>query len=108
MAEGILTLTDADFEPQVLKSAKLTLVDFWAAWCGPCRALSVVLEEVAKAHEGRVVVGKINVDEQPNTPAKYQIQNIPTLLLFKNSTVVEKVIGLVSKGRIEEMITKHV
>ncbi|RYF06348.1 MAG: thioredoxin [Deltaproteobacteria bacterium] len=107
MADNMITLTDADFETQVLKSEKLTLVDFWAAWCGPCRALGVVLEDVAKTHEKQVKVGKMNVDEQPNTPAKYGVTTIPTLLLVKNGAVVDQIIGLVPKARIEEAIAKH-
>ena len=107
MSKGIVTLTDDEFDIQVLKAAKLTLVDFWAEWCAPCRALTPVVEEMAKNYEGKLVVGKMNIDEHPNTPGKYAVRAIPTLLLFKDGNVVDQVVGLVSKSKLDELIAKH-
>jgi thioredoxin 1 len=107
MGKGVLTLTDDEFEAQVLKAGKLTLVDFWAEWCAPCRALGPVVDDVAKSYEGRMQVGKMNIDEHPNTPGKYAVRAIPTLLLFKDGSVVDQVVGLVSKSKLEELISKH-
>lgn len=108
MAEGVLTLTDDEFETQVLKSSTPTLVDFWAEWCAPCRALSPVVEELAKIHAGRLQVGKMNIDEHPNTPGKYAVRAIPTLLLFKDGNVVDQVVGLSNKAKLEELLAKHI
>jgi thioredoxin 1 len=108
MSEGILTLTDDEFDTQVLKASKLTLVDFWAEWCAPCRALTPVVEEMAKNYEGKLSVGKMNIDEHPNTPGKYSVRAIPTLLLFKDGNVVDQVVGLVSKAKLSEVIAKHI
>jgi thioredoxin 1 len=108
MGKGVLTLTDDEFDSQVLKAGKLTLVDFWAEWCAPCRALGPVVDDVAKSYEGRMQVGKMNIDEHPNTPGKYSVRAIPTLLLFKDGNVVDQVVGLVSKAKLEELISKHI
>ena len=107
MSEAILTLTDDEFDTQVINSDKPTLVDFWAEWCAPCRALTPVIEETAKTYEGRLNVGKMNIDDHPNTPGTYAVRAIPTLLLFKGGEMVEQMVGLVSKDKIEEMLTKH-
>lgn len=107
MAEGVLTLTDDEFESQVLKASIPTLVDFWAEWCAPCRTLSPMIEEMAQTHAGRLQVGKINVDEHPTTPNKYSVRAIPTLLLFKDGNVVDQVVGLTKKAKLEEMLAKH-
>lgn len=104
----ITAVTDGDFETQVIKSVQPTLVDFWAEWCAPCRALSPVVEEVAKSFQGRLNVVKMNIDEHPNTPGKFSVRAIPTLLLFKDGQVVEQSVGLVSKSKIEELVQKHV
>src|SRR5262245_17146517 len=88
-SENVKTFTDEDFETVVLKSSEPVLVDFWAAWCGPCRRLSPTVEEVAGDLKGRLTVGKMNVDENPNTAFKYSIRGIPTLLLFKDGQIVE-------------------
>jgi len=108
MSEGIVELTDDGFENQVLSHNQPTLVDFWAEWCAPCRALTPVVEEVAKDYEGRIQVAKMNIDLHPNTPGKYAVRAIPTLLLFKGGEVVDQVVGLVSKAKLDEMIAKHV
>jgi thioredoxin 1 len=108
MAEGIKTFTDAEFETDVLKDQQLTLVDFWAEWCAPCRALTPVIEDVAKTYEGKMQVGKMNIDEHPQTPGKYAVRAIPTLLLFKGGEVVDQVVGLVSKAKLTDLINKHI
>ncbi len=107
MSEGILTLTDKEFDTQVLKASQPTLVDFWAEWCAPCRALTPVIEEVAKSYGGRLQVGKMNIDEHPETPSQYSVRAIPTLLLFKEGRVVEQVVGLVPKAKLDQMLAKH-
>lgn len=101
MAEQI---TDATFDMQVLKSDQPVLLDFWAPWCGPCRALGPVIEELASEYAGRVLIGKMNVDENPVTPGKYGIRAIPTLILFKNGEAVEQVTGAVSKDAIKNIL----
>ena len=93
-------VTDATFEAQVLKSATPVLVDFWAPWCGPCRAIGPMIEELATEYQGKLVIAKMNVDENPATPGKYGIRAIPTLILFKNGEVVEQITGAVSKSNI--------
>ncbi|MFP3867693.1 MAG: thioredoxin [Desulfobacteraceae bacterium] len=105
MAE-LLQVTDANFENEILKSELPALVDFWAAWCGPCRAIAPVVEELAKDYAGRLKVGKMNVDENSQTPAKYGIRAIPTLILFKNGNVADQITGAVSKSQIENAVKK--
>ena len=107
MAEGIVELTDNEFENQVLNQSMPTLVDFWAEWCGPCRALTPVIEEIAQQYAGKVVVGKMNIDEHTATPGKYQVSAIPTLLVFKGGVPVDQAVGLVSKSKLQEMLDKH-
>ncbi|MEK7705546.1 MAG: thioredoxin [Myxococcota bacterium] len=107
MADQILHVTDGDFDSQVLKGANPTLVDFWAEWCAPCRALSPIVEKVAAGYQGRLQVAKMNIDEHPRTPGKYGIRAIPTLLLFKDGAVVDQVVGLVSQNKLEQIISKH-
>ena len=107
MGPSTLTFTDAEFETQVLKSSTPTLVDFWAEWCGPCRALAPVIDQVAVSHAGKVNVGKLNIDEHPNTPSKYGVRSIPTLIVFKNGEPVEQIVGLVNKAKLDELLSKH-
>ena len=90
-------ITDATFEEVVLKSDKPVLVDFWAAWCGPCRMVGPVIEEIATEYEGRAVVGKIDVDANQEFAAKYGVRNIPTVLVFQNGEVVERQVGVAQK-----------
>jgi len=92
-----LQITDSNFEELVLKSDKPVLVDFWAEWCGPCRVVGPIVEELSKDYEGRAVVGKVDVDNNPNISMKYGIRNIPTLLVFKNGEIVDKQVGAVPK-----------
>jgi len=105
--EGSLVhVNDVDFEKEVLKSDQPALVDFWAPWCGPCKAIGPVVEELAESYKGRVKMTKMNVDDNPKTSAAYGIRSIPTLLLFKGGKVFDTLIGLVSKERLEEFIKK--
>jgi thioredoxin 1 len=97
-------VTDSSFEADVLKNEQPVLVDFWAPWCGPCRAIAPVLEELSKEYEGQITVVKMNVDENPSTPSKYGIRAIPTLILFKNGDVAGQVTGAVSKSNLKDMI----
>jgi len=106
MAKDILEIGDNNFESEVLQSVKPVLVDFWAPWCGPCRAIAPIVEELAKDFGDKVKFTKCNVDENPTTPTKYGIKSIPTLIFFKNGEIQDKVIGIVAKSRLEEMISQ--
>ncbi len=101
-----LQVTDEQFEQEILKSDLPALVDFWAAWCGPCRAIAPVVEELAKDYQGKVKVAKMNVDENAKTPAKYGIRAIPTLIIFKGGQVVDQITGAVSRSLIETALKK--
>ena len=101
-SENVQTLTDANFEQTVNHTPQPVLVDFWAEWCGPCRRLAPTVDELANDYNGRVVVAKMNVDENPATPMRFSIRGIPTLLLFKGGQLVEQVVGLADKTRTEE------
>jgi len=96
--------TDANFQAEVLQSAQPVLVDFWAEWCGPCRMLGPVVEKIAAANAGEITVGKMNVDENPNTPSKYGIQGIPTIIFFKGGQLVQQLVGYQSQDKIQKMI----
>lgn len=102
MAE--ITLTNNNFEAEVINSEIPVLVDFWAAWCGPCRMLAPIIEEVAKEYEGKVKVGKVNVDEEQELAVRYGIASIPTVILFKNGEIANKTIGFGSKAQITDML----
>ena len=102
-----LEFTDANFKELVLDSDKPVLVDFWATWCGPCRAIAPVIEELHTEMEGRASIGKVNVDENSDTPVTYGVRNIPTLLVFKNGEVVDKVVGNQPKSKLVEILESH-
>lgn len=98
-----LELTDANFE-ETIASGKPVLVDFWAEWCGPCRMVGPIVEELSKDYDGKAIVGKVNVDENPEISSKYGVRNIPTILFFKNGEVVDKSVGAVPKNVLSEKI----
>lgn len=107
MSENTFAATDQNFEEEVLKSDVPVLIDFWAAWCVPCKMIAPTLEELAKEYEGRIKVGKLNVDENRGTAANYGIRGIPSLLLFKDGQVKEQMVGVHSKQEIDNLITKN-
>jgi len=102
-----LEITDSSFQEMVLQSDKPVLVDFWAVWCGPCRTLGPIIEEVATDFEGKAVVGKVDVDNNQEISMKYGIRNIPTVLIFKNGEVVDKLVGVAPKEVIAEKLSAH-
>ncbi len=106
MAEDVLEIDDITFDTEVLKSDKPVLIDFWAPWCGPCRAISPLVEQLADEFGDKIKFVKCNVDENPITPGKYGIRSIPTLMFFKDGNVVDQVIGMVARSKLEEVINK--
>jgi thioredoxin 1 len=106
--DKIQTLTDTNFDDSVIKAARPVVVDFWADWCGPCRRLAPTIDELATEYDGRVVVGKLNVDENPAIQSRFSIMGIPTVLIFKGGEVVEQVVGLADKSAFKKLIDKHV
>jgi thioredoxin 1 len=107
-SESVQTFTDSNFEDTVIKAGGPVLVDFWAEWCGPCKRLAPTVDALATDYAGKVTIGKLNVDENPNTAFKFQIRGIPALLLFKGGQVVESVVGLAPKDELKKVIDKHV
>ena len=104
--DKVLEITDGNFDTTVLKAGNPVLLDFWAPWCGPCKAIGPVVSELAAEYEGRVAVGKMNVDDNPATPGKFGIRAIPTLILFKNGQVVDQITGAVGKTQLAAMMDK--
>jgi thioredoxin 1 len=104
--ENLTIVGDANFAEEILKSEKPALVDFWAPWCGPCKALGPLVEALADQYHEQVMVAKINIDENPKTATSYGVRSIPTLLLFKEGKVLDTLIGLVPKDRLEEFLKK--
>jgi len=107
MSENIKHITDASFEQEVLKSDKPVLVDFWAEWCGPCKMIAPILEEIAKELEGKVIIAKMDVDANQITPAKFGVRGIPTLILFKNGVVANQKVGALAKGQLTAFIDSN-
>ena len=105
--KNTLELTDSSFDGDVLQSEKPVLVDFWAEWCGPCRMIAPTLEAFADEYEGKLRVGKVNVDDNTGTAARYNIRGIPTLLLFKGGRVVDQRVGAVGKSELVKMVEPH-
>ncbi len=101
---NVAEFTDQSFKAEVLESSQPVLVDFWAPWCGPCRAIGPVIEELAQENAGTVKVGKVNIDESPETAAQYGVSSIPTLLVFHNGEVVERLVGVQPKMRLQEAL----
>jgi len=107
MNEHITAITDANFEDEVLNSETPVLVDYWAEWCGPCKAIAPVLDDLAPQYVGKVKIVKMNMDENPDTPPKYGIRQIPTLMLFKNGAVEATKLGAVSKSQLTEFLDEN-
>ena len=106
MAEGIMEIDDGNFEAEVLQADKPVMVDFWAPWCGPCKAIAPMVEDLAGTFGDRVIFAKCNVDNSPVTPSKYGIKAIPTLIFFKDGDVVEQITGMVAKSKLEDALNK--
>lgn len=106
MAEGVIEIDDSSFDAEVLKSDMPVLVDFWAPWCGPCKAIAPTVEALSKEFGDKIKFAKCNVDNNPITPGKYGIRAIPTLIFFKNGEVADQITGMVAKAKLEEAINK--
>ena len=106
MAENVIEFTDNDFESDVIKAGTPVLVDFWAEWCGPCKMIGPIVEEIANEYAGRIKVGKMNVDLNPVVPPQYGIRSIPSLLIFKDGAVSDQIVGAVPKNNITEILDK--
>lgn len=103
---SLVHVNDNNFEEEVIKSEKPTLVDFWAPWCAPCQPIGIMVEELAEEYNGRARIAKLNVDDAPMTANKYGIRGIPTVMLFKDGDLLDTIVGLVSKDRLEDLIKK--
>lgn len=108
MSENIVKVTDDSFQKDVLSASGPVLVDYWADWCGPCKMIAPVLEELADEYDGKLTVAKLNVDENPQTPPQYAIRGIPALMMFKGGEVVDTKVGAVPKSELEAFIDEHI
>ena len=108
MAEGISTLTDATFDEEIGAASEVVVVDFWAEWCGPCKMISPILEEIASEHNGKVKVAKLNVDDNPDAARRYEVMSIPTLLVFRDGQPVKRLIGAKGKGQLLQELSEYI
>mgnify|MGYP000452874714 FL=1 len=108
MSEHILYVTDDSFEQEVIKSSEPVLVDYWAEWCGPCKMIAPILDEIASEYSGKIKVAKLNIDDNPQTPPKYGIRGIPTLMLFKDGNVEATKVGAMSKSQLTAFIDANI
>tara|TARA_B100000929_G_scaffold101103_1_gene79854 strand:- start:271 stop:597 length:327 start_codon:yes stop_codon:yes gene_type:complete len=108
MSENTVKVTDDTFESEVLSASGPVLVDYWAEWCGPCKQIAPMLDEIADEYEGKLTIAKLNVDDNPETPPRYGIRGIPTLMLFKDGEVAGTKVGAVSKGQLAEFVDQHI
>ena len=106
MSGNTLKITDANFDAEVSQSGVPVLVDFWAEWCGPCRLMSPILDEIAPGYQGRLKIGKLNVDENQDSPTKFGVMNIPTMILFKNGKEAERIVGAMSKADLQKKLDR--
>ena len=103
-SENVLQVSDGNFDSEVLQSSQPVLVDFWASWCGPCKAIAPVIDALAEQYAGQVRIAKLNVDENPATPGKYGVRGIPTLMLFKDGKIVDQLVGAVPRQQLENLL----
>ena len=107
-SEKVLTLGDNNFDAEVIQSSVPVLVDFWATWCAPCKAIAPTIDAIAEEYAGKIKVGKVNVDDSQATPTKYSVRGIPTVILFKDGKVVDQIVGAVPKSQLEALIKKAI
>jgi thioredoxin 1 len=108
MAEGISTLTDSTFDEEIGAASEAVVVDFWADWCGPCKMISPILEEIASEHAGKVKVAKLNVDDNPNVTRRFEVMSIPTLIVFQDGQPVRRMIGAKGKGQLLQELSEFI
>jgi len=106
MGTNVLKITDSNFDGEVVKSNIPVLVDFWAEWCGPCRLMGPILDEMAPAYAGKLKIGKVNVDENQDTPSQFGVMNIPTMIVFKNGKEADRIVGAMSKADLQKKVDK--